>query len=348
MRIYLWIVCLALSLSGRAAEIRFDFGNEAEGSTPTNFTSVLVGQGQPGVWKIAMESVQSAFKPFAGQTPDYHRSPALAQTSQDMTDEHFPLFIYNGGTYRNFKFTTRLKILSGIAEQMAGVVFRYQNASNYYVVRASALGKNVRFYKVVDGLRSDPIGPTVDVTRDVWHTLAVQCDGNHISFWWDDKLVMPPLGDNSFSQGRLGFCTKSDAVACFRDATVDYTPIISGAQMLVNRTLEKQTRLLGLRIYMLQTNDITRVVASKDADEIGMEGTEAELNAITNGTVSFGREDDAVLVTLPLHDRNGDFIGAVRVKMKSFFGETENTAVSRGREIVKQMQQQVLSKQDLL
>ena len=38
--------------------------------------------------------------------------------------------------------------------QMAGMVFRFQNASNFYVVRASALGHNVRFYKMVDGVRA--------------------------------------------------------------------------------------------------------------------------------------------------------------------------------------------------
>lgn len=347
MRIYLGMLCLALAWSASAADLRFDFNRYAEGATPTNFTSVLVGRGQPGVWKIVMDKVPSAFKPFEGQAPEYNRSPVLAQTSEDMTDEHFPLFIYDGETFRNFKFTTRLKMVSGITEQMAGVVFRYQNASNYYVVRASALGKNVRFYKVVDGLRSNPIGPSVDVTAGVWHTLAVQCEGSQISFWFDGKLVMPPLGDYSFSEGRIGFLTKSDAVAYFDQAVVDYTPIIPPAQALVNRILAKQTRLLGLRIYTLQTNATTRVIASKEAAELGLAGTAAELAAIQNGTVSYGREGDAALVTMPLNDRNGDPIAAVRVKLKSFFGETENTALVRARTIVKQMQSQVQSKADL-
>ena len=34
---------------------------------------------------------------------------------------------------------------------MAGLAFRFQNASNFYVVRASALGHNLRFYKMVNG-----------------------------------------------------------------------------------------------------------------------------------------------------------------------------------------------------
>lgn len=348
MRIYLWIFCLALALPVSGAEIHFNFSNYPEGTTPTNFTPVLAGTGRPGVWKIVMGQVPSAFTPFAGQSPEMISRAVLAQTDADPTDERFPMLIYTGETFRNFKFTTKFKIISGVVEQLPGVVFRYQNPTNYYVVRASALGNNVRFYKVVNGVRSDPIGPDVKVTVGDWHTLAVQCEGNQITLWFDDKLVMPPLGDNSFNEGRLGFRTKSDTVCQYSDSSVDYTPIIRPAQAVVNRIVEKQTRILGLRIYAAQTNGTPQVIASKDMAEIGKEGTDVERNAIEDGTVSFGREKDAVVMTLPLHDRNGEFIAAVRVRLKSFFGETQDNALSRARMIVKQIQAQVLSKDDLL
>ncbi|HTL73790.1 MAG TPA: hypothetical protein VL863_10845 [bacterium] len=347
MRIYLWIFCLALVSPLRGAEIHFNFSDDPSGAVPTNFVPILAGSGQPGVWKTVLDEVPSAFTPFSGQAPEVTRHRVLAQTSEDMTDERFPMLLFTGEQFRNFKFTTRFKLVSGIAEQMAGVVFRYQNSSNYYCVRASGLGNNVRFYKVVNGLRSDPIGPALKVTAGEWHTLAVQCDGTQISFWYDDKLVMPPLGDNSLNQGLLGFRTKSDAVAYFTDAEVVYTPIIPATQAVVNRIVEQQTRLLGLRVYTLQTNDTTRVIASKDPAEIGKEGTDAELKAIQNGAVSFGREKGVVLVTMPLHDRNGDYIAAVRIRLKSFFGETQDNALTRARMIVKQMQEQISSEKDL-
>ena len=41
------------------------------------------------------------------------------------------------------------------------------------------------------------------------------------------------------------------------------------------------------------------------------------------------------------------FIAAVRVKLKSFFGETQDNAVTRARLIVKQIQEQILSADDL-
>jgi len=199
----------------------------------------------------------------------------------------------------------------------------------------------------VNGLRSDPLGPELNVTAQAWHTLGVQCEGNQISIFFDDKLVMPPLGDNSFAEGKLGFWTKSDAVSYFTDAQVTYTPIVPAAQAVINAIIKQQPRILGLRIYTQQATNLPLVIASKEASEIGQAGTEAEVAAIHDGTVSFGRESGAVLLSLPLHDRNGEYIAAVRVKLKSFFGETQDNALTRARTIVKTIQGQILSADDL-
>lgn len=347
MRILTTISGLLLALAVQGAEMQFNFSDTPVGQLPPKFEPLLAGQGAPGEWKVVMADVPSGFMAFSNQSVAMNRHGVLAQTSADATDERFPMLLYTGEKFRNFKLSTRFKVVSGAAEQMPGFVFRYQNSSNYYVVRASVLGQNVRFYKVVDGLRSDPIGPAVNVTAGDWHTLAVQCEGTQISFWFDDKLVMPPLGDSSFTEGLLGFRTKSDTVAYFTDTRVEYTPIIPGSQMLVNDIVAKQTRLLGLRIYTLQTNGTTRVIASKDPSEIGQEGTEAELKAIQEGAVSYGREKGVSAITLPLFDRNGEFIAAVHLKLKSFLGETQDNAITRARMIVKEMQMRVGSARDL-
>jgi hypothetical protein len=52
-------------------------------------------------------------------------------------------------------------------------------------------------------------------------------------------------------------------------------------------------------------------------------------------------------VTLPLRDRNGDSVAAVRVKMKSFKGQTEENAILRALPVVKQMQERVPATGDL-
>ena len=347
MRILNWLLLAVLATTASAAEIHFNFSDWPAGALPTNFQAVLAGDGAPGVWQVVMDEVPSLLAPLTDKASVVTRHGVLAQMSADLTDEHFPMLLFTGEKFRNFKFTTRFKIVSGVTEQMAGVVFRYQNSSNYYVIRANALANNVRFYKVVNGQRSDPIGPDANVAAGVWHSLGVACEGNQISITYDDKPLMPALGDNTFAEGFVGFRTKSDAVCYFTAAGVDYTPIIPTAQSVVNNIAEKQTRLLGLRIYTAQTNSTTRVIASMDTAEIGKAGTEAEAGAIKDGTVFFGREKSAVVVTMPLHDRNGDFIAAVRVRLKSFFGETQDNALTRARNFVKMIQDQIGSAKDL-
>ncbi len=342
------VLLIACGLSARGAEIKFDFGTLPSDQPPAGFHSALAGGGKPGEWKTITEEVTPLLAPLTPQAPKVTSRVVLAQTSEDMTDERFPMLVYDGETFANFTLTTRFKIVSGVAEQMAGVVFRFQNASNFYVIRASALGHNLRFYKVVDGVRGNPIGPTLDVSPGAWHTLTVQCQANQISCWLDQQLVMPPLIDNTFPVGKVGFWTKSDAVTYFSDAAITYTPRIPMAQVVVDDILKKQPRILGLRIYTLDGKDWPRIIASKDRNEIGQIGTDAESAAITGGTISYGTGNGTVAVTMPFSDRNGDPMAAMRVQLKSFLGETQDNAITRARMILKKMQAQISSREELL
>ena len=343
---------LALAVSASGAEIKINWSDFTTGRSPTNFHNALAGTGQPGEWRIVTDESPSAFTPMMPQitpTAPGVRRPVLAQLSQDPANEHFPMLIYDGQTFKNFKLTTEFKIISGVAEQMAGVVFRFQNASNFYVIRVSALGHNVRFYKVVDGIRSDPIGPPLDIATNTWHTLSVQCLGNQITCWLDNKAAMPTLNDSSFSAGKLGFWTKSDAVSYFGDTTIDYTPIVPAAQALVNSIMKKYPRIVGLRIYTPDETGQMRILASKVESEIGQPGTDAEKNTFTSGTFFIGHGKGTVMVDMPLDDRNGDPMATVRVELKSYsLAETQDTVLNRVRTIINAMQAQMLSKDDLM
>jgi hypothetical protein len=350
MRKLLFGLALAVTLPVHGAEITLNFANFPTNEAPAGFHNTLAGDGLPGDWQIVMDEVPSAFAPLtpqAGRTPAMNRHAALAQLSQDPTDERFPMLVYEKETFKDFKLATQFKIVSGVAEQMAGIVFRYQNASNFYVIRASALGHNLRFYKVVNGVRGNLVGPDMDITTNVWHTLGIECQGNQIVCLLDDHPVMPPLVDNTFTTGHIGFWTKSDAISYFGDTTIDYTPRVPMAQMLVQGMMQKYPRILELRIYTLDDQGKPQIIASNNEKEIGQPGTDAEKGAIATGTVYFGRGKDTVAVTMALTDRNGDPMAAVRVELNSFMGETQDTAVERTRVIVQQLQAQVLSGQDL-
>jgi len=329
------------------AELQFNFGDLAASGGLTNFHAEVLGTGHSADWRILPNEAPSGFAPLPGSSNSLSGGSVLAQVNQDPTDEHFPMYIYDADKYRNFRFSSQFKIVKGFMEQMAGLVFRFQNTSNFYIVRVSAMGKNIKFYKVVDGNRSVPIGVGCDVAPGTWHDLAVQCEGNQITIWLDHKLAMPPLGDNTFTEGKIGFWTKSDSVTYFANAGLNYTPIVPAAQTLINNVMTQEPRILNVQIYTLETNNTTSVLAGKVPSERGKPGTDAELAAIQDGTVSYAHTKEGAYITLPLHDRNGEFIAAVRLKLATFFGETQNHAITRAETILRMMEQAGLSANDL-
>ncbi len=332
-----------------AAERHFDFGKFPLHEPPAGFRSAVSGQGKPGDWKIILEEVPPLLAPITPNAPLVTKRPVLAQLDRDATDEHFPLLIFEEETYGDFTLTTRFKTAGGIAEQMAGVAFRIQDEKNYYYVRASSLGNTFRFYKLVQGERSAPIGSEVEIPKGVWHEMTVECKGNQIRCLLNGKEVIPKLTDSSFSAGKIGFWTKSDSVTYFADAKVVYTPRESLAKVLVREMVQKYPRLLGLKIYARHPNrSEIQVIASNDLKEIGKPGAKVEQDVIERDALYFGRVKQTLIVTLPLHDRNGEVIAAVRVELQGFRGQTEQNAVARALPIVKQMELRIQSTIDLL
>ena len=232
---------------------------------------------------------------------------------------------------------------------MAGIAFRIQNETNYYVVRASSLGNSFRFYKVVNGERGNPFGTEVKIPSGEWHEMGVECKGSQMWCWLDGKQMMPTITDGTFLRGKIGFWTKSDSVSYFADAKIVYTPLEPPVRKVVRDMLKHYPRLLGLKVYVSSSDaQSTRLVASGNETEIGQPGGKTEHEVISRAETYYGKEKEVVSVIMPLRDRNGDAIGAVRVVMKSFKGQTEENALVRAAPIVKELQAQVQSLDDLV
>jgi Domain of Unknown Function (DUF1080) len=332
-----------------AAERVFDFNELHENQAPPGFRSTVTGKGKPGEWKIILDDVPPKLAPLTPQAQVVTKRAVLAQLSQDPTDEHFPLLVYEDETFSDFTLTTRFKTVKGVMEQMAGIAFRLQDETNYYVLRASSLGNTFRFYKVVNGVRGTLIGPEAQIPSGVWHDLSIACKGNQIDCRLDGKELIPTLTDNTFASGKIAFWTKSDSVSYFTDTKINYTLREVPAQVLVRQVLKLYPRLLGLKVYVRGADSkTTRLVASNDQAEIGQPGDKTESEVMKSGAIYYGKGKDSVAVTLPLRDRNGEIIAAVRVLMKSFPGQTEQNAVARATPIVAAMRKEVQTMDDLV
>jgi hypothetical protein len=340
------LVCLAgLVITGiatSAAEMSFDFSQTPAGTSPDGFESLLVGEGNPGQWQVLLTEVESLMAPLSPQAPRTAVKAVLTQTDHDPTDERFPILAYTKEEFGDFELNTRLRILGGETEQMAGIAFRLQDEENFYVVRLSALGQNIRFYKVVAGMRGRLLGPSISVRTNVWYDLGIKCQGNEITLTLNDRPVIPPLQDSSFSKGTIGFWTKSDSICQFAGASIGYTPTVALSEQLIQAALEKYPRVKDLQLYAFGNDkDTITIVASKNPEDIGSPGGKAETGALQEANIYVGKGKRTVTVVMPVRDRNGDPVAAVRVLLESFPGQTENNAIVRAKPIVRLMEQRV-------
>ena len=116
----------------------------------------------------------------------------------------------------------------------------------------------------------------------------------------------------------------------------------------------RENRLDDFRVLRVHgENPIAEVPGRLDRinvlpNEVGRVGGKVEPDVIAQGTTYYGKEKDSVSVVMPLRDRNGDPVAAVRVIMKPFAGQTEQSAYSRALPIIREMQGRVASLQDLV
>lgn len=341
-------LCLAAGLA-LGAERVLDFSGSQPGTLPTGFATFVAGGGRPADWQVVMDELPTEFTPFTPKAATPGKWPVLAQVSRDPTDERFPVAYLTEEKFGDFTLRARVKIVGGAVEQMAGLVFRLQDEKNFYVARINVLDGNVRFYKFVNGERGQPVGNNLTVAKGVWHEFQVTCTGNRIEIRLNGQEAVPALTDNSFAVGRIGFMTKSDSVAHFADARLTYTPLVSLAQKLATMTLEKQKRLVNLRIYG-QPADRSglQVLAGKYENEVGLAAGEVEENVFRDNEMYAGRVGKDMVVTAPLRDRNGDPLGVVKLFMKPFPGQTEANAVARSEGTLKELQSRIGAARSLL
>ena len=106
--------------------------------------------------------------------------------------------------------------IDGKADMGGGLIWRATDDRNYYLARANPLEQNIRIYRVVNGVRQmlKNFDQIIDVRN--WHSVRVLTNGCQVQVFFDEKPVFD-LCDQTFSIGRVGLWTKSDAVTYFDD-----------------------------------------------------------------------------------------------------------------------------------
>jgi hypothetical protein len=207
-------VFLALSAALFGQVINFD--KDVAGKAPKGFIFGLTGKGKPGIWVVREN-------PAAPSAPN-----VLAQTDADPVSYRFPLCVYEEFSGRDVDVSVKYKPVSGKEDQAAGIVWRYQDQNDYYIVRANANENNVVLYKVEKGIRTDlPLvgkgrtyGMKARIPSGEWGTLRVVAKGTRFEVYSNGARLFE-VEDTTFPMaGKIGLWTKADSVTLFDDLTI--------------------------------------------------------------------------------------------------------------------------------
>jgi len=142
----------------------------------------------------------------------------LAQLSNDMAANRTPLAILDNFRLRDGDVSVRIKPVAGRQDPGGGLVWRYRDENNYYLVRANVVQNTVAVEKVENGRRWALIpGVRHDIPLNTWSILKVSARGRRFQIYVDHRRIVEGE-DNTFTgAGKVGLCTMGDSVTYFDD-----------------------------------------------------------------------------------------------------------------------------------
>jgi hypothetical protein len=188
--------------------LTYRFDEDKEGESPQGFSAFRTGRGSQVKWVVIKDSSTS------------NQNWVLTPQYTGKADAEFQLLLLDSGDYQDLDVAVKFKPESGRTAQAGGIVIRYQDPNNYYVIRADALKDNYRLYRFTRGKPVLIAGKTIKITPNEWHTLRIRCKGDQFEGYLDEKLYIKAQ-DSTFSKGKVGLWTRKNSMVQFDDLTVN-------------------------------------------------------------------------------------------------------------------------------
>jgi hypothetical protein len=207
----------------------WSFDTETAGTLPQNFVIGKLMDGRPaGDWKVidmkqSLDLLQDLdrrehlrIKKVLQALAAPSLSHVMAQLKMRGFEQDYNVVLVQGFTLTDFDLNVSLLPVAGKADMGGGLIWRAQDAQNYYITRANPLEQNIRFYRVVKGVRYKLENFDHIISVDTWHIFRVRARGNHFQIIFDGQTVFD-VRDEMFQSGQIGLWTKADAVTYFDD-----------------------------------------------------------------------------------------------------------------------------------
>ena len=177
-----------------------NFDDARPGAAPAGWTATKTGDGEPK-WTVEKDAT----------------APSGTNVLKQSGVATYPVCIKDDTSLKDGFVKVHFKTVSGKDDQAGGVLWRAQDADNYYVARANALEHNVCIYHTIKGRRSEQKRVAVIVSPNEWHSLRVDFSGSHFTVTLDGNKLLEWDDDTFKEAGQVGVWTKADSVTLFDD-----------------------------------------------------------------------------------------------------------------------------------
>ncbi len=191
-----------------APQAVFNFDRDALAKPPQRFTAAVTGEAPEIHWEVRQDHL-------APSAPN-----VLVQSGKAKPGENFALLLLDNVVMAHGEIAVRFKALSGDEDQAAGIVYRYKDPQNYYVIRANSKEDNCVLYRVKKGKRKLLDEKNVIVSPYTWHELRVTFANENYTALIDGELILGGKDKSFKDPGQVGLWTKSDSVIAFDDLRV--------------------------------------------------------------------------------------------------------------------------------
>ena len=181
-----------------AATVGFD--DVEAGETPVGWIATKTGSGHPK-WTVVPDDT----------------APSKPNALKQSGEATYPVCLKNDTSLKDGFVEVKFKAVSGKEDQAGGLVWRANDAENYYVARANALEDNVTIYHTIKGKRVAFKNADHPVKPGVWHTLRVEFQGPRFVVLFDGEKVIETTDESFTDAGKVGVWTKADSVTLFDD-----------------------------------------------------------------------------------------------------------------------------------
>jgi hypothetical protein len=211
LRGFVFLLAVTFGVFNRGVEL-VDFDKLAPGSVPPDWSFASSQPRLPGRWVVHPDAT-------APSLPNI-----LAQLEAAPLPRRHAIALYDKGYTKNGDLSVEMKIVSGKSTQTGGLVWRYQDPGNYYLLTVSADedtiaavrfqdGKPTPIAKLGPGLKAFQVNHKIEPQE--WNVLRVTFLNSHMTVYFDHRKVMDAEDSSILKPGKTGLWTRGDTIAYF-------------------------------------------------------------------------------------------------------------------------------------